>query len=226
MASTTTMERYGQWVFDNRIMFLLAVCVLWVGLDQATKIWAQSSLAEPRTRVVKKHVDGELVEEKVMKFVAAEKVVVVPGLLNFKYAENPAAAFSLTRSLPEWFRRPFLLLFSLIAMGLIGGWYFRLKRPDGLLMTAFSLILAGALGNMIDRVRFGYVVDFIDMYAGFLEGKYEPRWVHWPTYNIADACIVVGALLVVYRTLKPLYPEEEDGAEGAKPTDAASEGAA
>jgi signal peptidase II len=214
------LSRYAHWVHGNRVVFLLLTCLIWVGLDQGSKIWAQDALAAPRARIVKKHVDGELVEEKVMRFHAVKPKVLIPGVLNFKYAENEAAAFSLTRSLPDWFRRPFLLLFSLLAMALIGGWYFRMKKPDGLLMTAFALILAGALGNMIDRVRLAYVIDFIDVYAGFLEGKVEARWIHWPTFNIADSCIVVGALFVVYRTLRPLYPEE-DTAPAAPAEDAA-----
>jgi len=209
-AGEPALSRYAQWVHKNRILFLVLTCVVWVGIDQGSKIWAQDALAQPRARIEKRHVDGELVEEKVMRFHAVKPIVLVPGVLNFKYAENEAAAFSLTRSLPEWFRRPFLLLFSLLAMALIGGWYFRMKRPDGLLMTAFALILSGALGNMIDRLRLAYVIDFIDVYAGFLDGKIEARWIHWPTFNIADSCIVVGALLVVYRTLRPLYPEEDD----------------
>lgn len=213
-------SRFATWVHRNRIVFLVLTCVVWVALDQGSKIWAQEALAQPRARVVKKHVDGELVEEKEMRFYALKPKVLIPGVLNFKYAENEAAAFSLTRSLPEWFRRPFLLLFSLLAMALIGGWYFRMKRPDGLLMSAFALILAGALGNMIDRLRLAYVIDFIDVYAGFLEGQVEARWIHWPTFNIADSCIVVGALLVVYRTLRPLYPEEDDVVAPAPQEDA------
>jgi signal peptidase II len=204
------LSRYAIWVHTNRVVFLLLTCVLWVGLDQATKVWAQDALALERPRIEKTHIDGQLVEQRVMRFYAQKPQVVIPGVLNFKYAENEAAAFSLTRSLPDWFRRPFLLLFSLLAMVLIGGWYFRMKKPDGLLMSAFALILAGAFGNMIDRVRLAYVIDFIDVYAGFLEGQISPRWVHWPTFNIADSCIVVGALLVVYRTLRPLYPEDDD----------------
>ena len=152
------------------------------------------------------------------RLVGTETVVVIPQLFNFKYRENPAAAFSLTGSIPSWLRRPMLILVSSIAMILFAVIYFLLRRPDGLLMTAFALIIAGAIGNFIDRLRFGYVVDFIDWYLGFT--NLPP----WPTFNIADMCIVVGALSVVYRTLRPLYPEDEDNASdpGAQQSDKAA----
>lgn len=213
---------FGRWVFEHRLLFLALVCLVSVGLDQATKIWAQDQLADPRTRIVRQNVDGELVEVKETVFVEVDTVDVIPDYFALRYRENPAAAFSLTRSLPDWLRRPFLVVFSLLAMALIAVWYFRLRRPDGLLMGAFALIISGAIGNFIDRVRFGYVVDFLDVYVG--QGALA-TWLtetigtsHWPTFNIADSCIVVGALSVVYRTLRPLYPED-DGEGGARDDD-------
>lgn len=214
-------ERFSRWVFEHRLVFLLLVCIASVGIDQATKIWAQSTLAEPRTRIVRQNVDGELVEVKKTVFVETEVREVVPGVFNLRYRENPAAAFSLTRSLPDWLRRPFLVIFSLLAMILIAVWYVRLKKPDGLLMSAFALIVAGAIGNFIDRVRFGYVVDFLDVYASGGLGEWLVSTIgtnHWPTFNVADSCIVVGALSVVYRTLRPLYPEDDEG-EGKQADD-------
>ena len=71
------------------------------------------------------------------------------------------------------------------------------------MLASFSFILAGAMGNLLDRIRLGYVIDFLDVYAGFLG---YPHW-HWPTFNIADSLIVVGALVVVMRTLWPLKTE-------------------
>lgn len=208
---------FGRWVFQHRVLFMVLVCLVSVGIDQATKVWAQSNLAEPRTRIVRQNQGGELVEVKETVFVEVDTVDVIPDYFALRYRENPAAAFSLTRSLPDWLRRPFLVVFSLIAMVFIAVWYFRLKRPDGMLMSAFALIVAGAIGNFIDRVRFGYVVDFLDVYVG--KGGLA-EWLvqtvgtsHWPTFNVADSCIVVGALAVVYRTLRPLYPEDEEGGE-------------
>jgi signal peptidase II len=212
-------DRFSRWVFEHRLVFLLLVCLVCVSLDQATKIWAQGNLAEPRTRVVRVSEGGELKDVERTLFVHTRTVEVIDGGFNLIYRENPAAAFSLTRSLPDWLRRPFLLIFSSLAMILIGAWYFRLKREDGLLMGAFAFIVAGAIGNLIDRARFGYVVDFLDVYISW--GPVA-QWLtatvgtnHWPTFNVADSCIVVGALAVVYRTLKPLPEEAAEGDKAA-----------
>ena len=195
----------SMWIWRRKVLWLVVVTLLFVAVDQATKVWAQANLAEPlpvKERVLE---DGQLVEKTTTKFVPTRKpVVVIPGAFNLRYAENPAAAFSLTRSFPDWVRMPFLISFSVLAMVIVGVWYFRMRRPDGLLLGALSFIVAGAIGNFIDRVRLGYVIDFIDWHAGFI----NPSWPPWPTFNIADSCIVVGALTVVYRTLRPLYLDE------------------
>lgn len=201
----TRGKAFTLFVWRNRVVWFLALFAFAVVTDQASKMWAQGSLTEVRetTRVV--HEDGEAVEKKEMRHRPLAPVDIIPNLLSFKYAENPAAAFSLTRQIPAQYRRPLLLIVSFFAMILIGFMYFRTRRPDGLLMTAFALIIGGAMGNFIDRVRFGYVVDFIDVYAGFLNSS----WPHWPTFNIADSCIVVGALSVLLRTFRPLYHDDE-----------------
>ena len=111
-----------------------------------------------------------------------------------------------------------LLTVSILACVLIGVWYLRLKVADGLLLTAFALIIAGALGNFIDRARLAYVIDFLDFYvnndtmAGWLRAPHVVPvlgWQvrlsdHWPTFNVADSCIVSGAIGVVIRTVRPL----------------------
>jgi signal peptidase II len=166
--------------------------------------------------------DGKRVDGWLPGWRHTNTVTVVPGAFDLIYRENPAAAFSLTRSIPEGLRRPLLLGVSTFAMILIGLWYMRLKQADGLLMTSFALIIAGAVGNFIDRIRLGYVIDMVDMYISY--GPVADRLVamfgtsHWPTYNIADSCIVGGAIGVIWRTLRPL-PEPKDDA--AAKTDAA-----
>ena len=142
---------------------------------------------------------------KVKGFRHENTVVIIPQAFNFRYAENRAAAFSLTSSLPFAVRRPLLVSVAALAMLLLVGWFFTLKKPDGLLMTAFLCIISGAIGNFLDRARLGYVIDFIDWRLGFINEKWPP----WPTFNIADVLIVVGAGLVILRTLRPLYPEDE-----------------
>lgn len=220
---------FSWWIFEKKTLWLAIILVVGIGLDQATKIWAQSTLAEhsERAKLEVEVVDGKRVDRWVPGFRHTRTVEVVPGVLDLIYRENPAAAFSLTRSIPEWLRRPLLIGVSAFAMILIAVWYFRLKKPDGLLMTSFALIVAGAVGNFIDRVRFGYVVDMIDVYV-----SYKPvadvlvSWfntAHWPTFNIADSCIVGGAIGVVWRTIRPLYPEDEDGKAPPADTPASKE---
>lgn len=229
-------------IFKNRAAFLLVWVLCWVGCDQATKIWAQGALAEEREVVRPKEVvapDGTSTrtEERVQQHFAKRTITVHEnGLfgLGFKYAENRAAAFSLTESIPEGARRPLLLLVSVGACILIGVWYMRLKVADGLLMLSFALIIGGALGNLIDRARLAYVIDFLDMYVtgpGAVAWLRAPHTVlgisfrlsdHWPTYNVADIGIVSGAIGVLLRTFRPLpgsalAADDDKGAPAAAP---------
>ncbi len=206
----------ANWIWNNKRVWLVAVVVLMVFADQASKIWAQGALTEVRPVSKSTTVDG--VPQQVMedRHVTVRTIPVIDGVFNFKYAENRAAAFSLTESIPETVRRPLLLLISLVACGFIVFWYLKLNKPDALLMTCFALIIAGALGNLMDRARLGYVIDFLDLYLAsgsvkdWLDAEHAIPMLgtirlssHWPTFNIADSCIVVGALGVVLRTMKP-----------------------
>jgi signal peptidase II len=202
----------SSFILQRRVAFLVAVLVTLVGLDQVSKVWAQANLTEVRTvnRMVVQD-DGSTIKVPEQIFAPTKTKVVIDGVFNLKYAENNAAAFSLTRSLPDGLRRPLLLTVSTLACILITVWYIRLKQQDALLLGAFALIIAGALGNLIDRARLAYVIDFLDVYV-----SYQPlaQWLtarvgtpHWPTFNVADMCIVVGAILVLYRSFRPLQEE-------------------
>lgn len=104
------------------------------------------------------------------------------------YAENPGAAFGFLKGVSPGFRQTLFMLLTLIAFVVIGSIVSRLPPRGWLVATAFAGILAGAAGNFIDRVRFGYVIDFIDMDLGFM---------HWPTYNVADIAISVGVVALL-----------------------------
>ena len=200
------MKDFHLFVWRNRIVWLVGWVCLFAVADQWTKIWAQNNLAEERTITKYEEIDGTLQEVQKKKFfnIRANEVHVIPSALSFIYRENPAAAFSLSRSIPYYVRMPMLIAVSSLAMLMLLGWYFLSRRPDGLFMTAVALILSGAIGNLIDRVRLGYVIDFINAYAGFI----NPKWPAWPTFNIADSCIVIGAFVVLFRAIYPLYPEK------------------
>ena len=117
---------------------------------------------------------------------------VIPGFLNLLYRENRGGAWGLLSGAPEWFRMPFFVGSSVLAVGFLL-WLRRkmlVQRPW--IDWAFPMILGGAVGNLIDRVRLGYVIDFIDMHLAT---------AHWPTYNVADVGITVGVMLLVFDSL-------------------------
>lgn len=119
------------------------------------------------------------------RFSPGEAVVVTP-YFNLVLVYNRGAAFSFLSDAPGW-QTPLLVGFALVAMGVVG--YLLWRSPERwILSAALGLILGGALGNVIDRLRFGQVVDFLDVHAG--------AW-HWPAFNVADSAITVGAVLLI-----------------------------
>lgn len=116
----------------------------------------------------------------------AEPVAIFPGL-NFTLAHNTGAAFSLLSEASGW-QRWFFAAIALVVSIVITVWLRRVGDEELWLPLALSLILGGALGNFIDRLNLGYVVDFIQVYY--------KAW-YWPAFNIADSAICVGAVLLV-----------------------------
>lgn len=202
---TRSQNNFCDIVVRHRLLWLVIVCVVGISADQSSKIWAQATLSEPYQVFEDVVVDGE--SKSIVKEVhyPIKVVEVVPNVLNFIYKENPAAAFSLTRSLPTWFRRPLLISVSVLATLFFTFWYFRMRARDGFLLASFSFILAGAVGNLLDRIRLGYVIDFLDVHAGIFGYPH----LHWPTFNIADSFIVVGAIGVIMRTIWPIKNDDE-----------------
>ena len=115
-----------------------------------------------------------------------QPVPVFPGL-NWTLAHNPGAAFSFLADQPGW-QRWFFTITTIVIMVVLLIWLWRLARKATLAALSLSLVLAGAAGNLVDRVRLGYVVDFIDVYYR--------NW-HWPAFNIADSAITVGVILLL-----------------------------
>ncbi len=116
---------------------------------------------------------------------------VVAGYWNHKYVENPGAAWGLLAGLDQKWRLPFFYLVPLLAIGFIALFYRRVQADQKLLSLALSLVFAGAIGNYLDRLARGYVIDFIDWHW---RGRPD---MHWPTFNIADAAISVGVVLML-----------------------------
>lgn len=122
---------------------------------------------------------------------AYREVIPVTGFFNLVHVHNPGAAFSLFADQPGW-QRGFFIGVALLAAGVILYLLYR-TRGQRLFCAALALILGGALGNLIDRVRYGYVIDFLDFYLG--------TW-HWPVFNLADVGITVGAGLLIWDSLR------------------------
>ena len=116
-----------------------------------------------------------------------EQIALIPGFLNFAYAENTGVAFSMlddNGSTGRWG----LSIIAMIAATLVLYFFWRTPRADDRILGALALLLAGIVGNVTDRIRLGFVVDFIDVQFG--------SW-HYPTFNVADMSIVIGAGLLI-----------------------------
>lgn len=122
----------------------------------------------------------------------ARPVAFIDGFWNWTLVHNYGAAFSFLSTAGGWQRWFFTVLALVISTGLTV-WLARTPRGDWRTALPYALVIAGAIGNVIDRLRFGYVVDFVDWYVG--------EW-HWPAFNVADACIVAGAIGLVVFSLK------------------------
>ncbi len=119
--------------------------------------------------------------------------VLVPGMLNLIHTSNPGVAFGLFADSDMPWRAPLLIVFSAAVIGLIV-WLLMTGRAGGWPgRSGMTLILGGAVGNVLDRVLHHSVTDFIDFYIGTH---------HWYTFNLADSAIVVGAGLVILELLR------------------------
>jgi signal peptidase II len=132
-----------------------------------------------------------------------ESIPIVPSV-NLTYTTNPGAAFSMLADADPTFRGWFFLAVSVVALTLVTLFLRRVERGDWWTLSALSLILGGAVGNLIDRVRLGEVVDFIDLYVG----RY-----HWPVFNVADSCITIGMVILLGHALLQRRPDARPAAD-------------
>ena len=146
----------------NKFLILFSVAGLVVILDQATKWMISSSLAY------------------------YEEVKVIPGFFNLIYIHNPGGAFGIFAKNQGNLQSMLFILIAVAAMGLVLYLYKNTPSEYPVLSVGLALIFGGALGNMIDRLRLGEVIDFIDIYISHL---------HWPAFNIADSAISIGMVI-------------------------------
>jgi signal peptidase II len=150
----------------RRALLTLGLASAVLAADQTSKLWALSSLRFKRA------------------------IEVVPGCFHLAYAENRSAAFGILGILPFELRRYVLTAFAGIAIVVLLFLVVTGRIRRSWTAAATGLILGGAIGNVIDRMRLGYVVDFIDWHVG--------DHYHWPTFNVADSGIVVGVFMLLW----------------------------
>ncbi|HLB94683.1 MAG TPA: signal peptidase II [Nitrospiria bacterium] len=149
-----------------RLLVLTAAAI--VLLDQMTKAWIHKTM------------------------LLHQSIPVIPGLFNLTYIRNPGAAFGLFASGGGSLRSAFFIAVSVIALVVLSLLYTKAPRETWLLRFSLSLVMGGAIGNLIDRIRLGEVVDFLDFYLGSY---------HWPAFNVADSCITIGIGLLILHTM-------------------------
>ena len=120
-------------------------------------------------------------------------IPIIDGFFNLTYVRNTGAAFGIFAGSHEAFRLPFLILVSVLALGFVVVMLKRLRDEETGLITALSLIIGGAIGNLIDRVLYGEVIDFLDFYWSHY---------HWPAFNVADSCITIGVLITLFYLIR------------------------
>ncbi len=165
----------------RRNVFFLVVVVGLVILDQITKYVIHAGMA------------------------LHESVPVIPGFFSITYIRNPGAAFGFLAGASPAFRYVFFIGVTIAAIGLILHYLRIYADEDPLLTISLGMILSGAVGNLIDRVRFGEVIDFLDVHIGAN---------HWPAFNVADSAISIGAFVLFIYLIR--MKKTEPGASSAR----------
>jgi signal peptidase II len=163
--------------------FLWIVSIVSLAADIGSKLWAEKKL------------DG-----------FPGIVQVWPNHVAFILAKNRGGAWGLLQGTSENVRRPFFLLVSVAAIAFIVTLYRRLQPRQQALKWGLPLVLGGALGNVFDRIRYGHVIDFIDVHL-----TYKGHDHHWPTFNVADIAICVGVGLMAI----DMFTSKKPGAAAA-----------
>jgi signal peptidase II len=160
-------------------VFLAVLSIVSLGLDLASKAWAKARLEDAKS-------------------FADRRIEVIHDTFAFIFAKNRGGAWGLLQDEPESIRRPFFLGISVLAIVFIVSLYRKLTPQQWALKWGLPLVLGGALGNLVNRIQYNYVVDFIDVSA-----RWGGREHHWPTFNVADIAIVVGVGLMAVDMFTP-----------------------
>ncbi len=138
-----------------------------------------------------------------------ESMVVVPGLVDFTHVRNTGAAFGFLNSVDFPGKPVVIALIALVALVVMATYAAQLPPEHRVARTGLALVLGGAAGNLVDRIRQGYVVDYVDVYW---------RGWHFWAFNVADAAITAGVILIVFDLIRPRperVPEPDLGSSSA-----------
>ncbi len=145
-----------------------------------------------------------IIADQVTKFIILRDVglhtaiPVIPGFFQITHVQNPGGAFGFLANQSALVRGILFLAVSTVAVGLVAWFYHKTPPTHRWLAAGFALIFGGAIGNLIDRVRIGRVVDFLDFYIG--------RW-HWPAFNVADSAITIGITIFIIHVIGGRMPD-------------------
>jgi signal peptidase II len=175
-------------------VLLAALFAALVFVDQWTKFLAVERLTHAFARAqeasLAERVRGFYAFEH-LESIATEPYYVWRPVWRMNYVENPGAAWGLFRGFSEAFRNAFFTAVSIAAVGFILHYYRKLRDDQRFLQLALAFVLSGAVGNFVDRVARGYVIDFVEWYW------WNRPDIRWPTFNVADSLIVVGVAMLV-----------------------------
>ena len=180
---------------QRKYVWLATIALVVIGLDQCTKFIVLDKLTTAfdgaPSRLGVYFGTAPAPGFGSYHFRPKEEVVLSDDFFRFRYAENPGAAFGLFRTLPDNLRGPLFHLVSIGAVIMIAFYFSKLKgeKNEAWAKWGLPLVLGGAIGNYIDRLARGFVVDFLE--AHWFEKAY------WPAFNVADSAIVVGVGLLV-----------------------------
>jgi len=146
-----------------KLIFLLTVSLTVIFLDQISKSW---------------------IEHNVFLY---QSIQVIPNFFHLIHIKNTGGAFGIFSEFKSLYFKTFFILFTFFTIGIVGFFYCKLKPNQNAPALGIALIIGGAIGNLIDRIRFGGVIDFIDVHYYSL---------HWPAFNVADSAITIGSVLL------------------------------
>jgi signal peptidase II len=186
------------------LVLCLVAAALLAALDLGSKHWALDRLSQPSSQAVEPACEPSEHGRTAPQRTQRSPVVLVDGFLEFRYAENCGAAFGFMRDMPSLARKGVFYVAAAGAIILLL-WMFVTGRGGALFAISVPLIVAGAIGNFVDRVRLGYVVDFVRFHI-------RDRWAY-PTFNVADAWITIGVALILIEGFVDGRREKQERAE-------------